>query len=424
MVQPPVMTPRNEYDFEPLLNIKGPRKYRKASYPVHYGIRHEITSGGRIYSFGLNGVLKSIRGTGDPWPPNEWLKRNASGRWIYYSTGRYSSVYDCLGEYYLPCTDPRTNSIFAEDPFKQPHVIEAMVSLKTLPGLIAAAALKEKDPAKRAFLISAERTLRREDTDGLNAITGSPVTVLPPDTRHVDYDVMPLIIADGCLFNCSFCSVKAGEPFRTRDFNDIASQAEGLRQFHGEDRANYNSLFIGQHDALNAGINRITFAAEQGLDTLGLGSSYMDGLNIFMFGSVDSLMNTSDRDFDIINGLPCYTYINIGLESADDETLRAIGKPLTSADILDAMKRMTDINRNHLNLEITANFLFGAFLPEGHEASILSIQRKVLDKRYDRGCLYLSYCNDGGTGMDLQKKFNRIKNNSLMPVYLYIIQGL
>ena len=36
-----------------------------------------------------------------------------------------------------------------------------------------------------------------ERSQKLSAITGGPVSVLPPDTRHVDYEIIPLIIADG-----------------------------------------------------------------------------------------------------------------------------------------------------------------------------------------------------------------------------------
>ena len=46
--------------------------------------------------------------------------------------------------------------------------------------------------------------------DQLHRLIGGQVTVLPPDTRHVDYEVIPIIVADGCLYHCGFCRVKTG----------------------------------------------------------------------------------------------------------------------------------------------------------------------------------------------------------------------
>ena len=58
-------------------------------------------------------------------------------------------------------------------------------------------------------------TLSRQ-TEKLHQIIGGPVSVLPPDTRHVDYEVIPLMIADGCLYHCDFCCVKSRLSFQRR----------------------------------------------------------------------------------------------------------------------------------------------------------------------------------------------------------------
>jgi tRNA A37 methylthiotransferase MiaB len=55
----------------------------------------------------------------------------------------------------------------------------------------------------------------------LHRLIGRRVTVLPPDTRHVDYEVIPLMVADGCLYKCGFCRVKSGQDFAPRAREDI-----------------------------------------------------------------------------------------------------------------------------------------------------------------------------------------------------------
>nr|CBX29241.1 hypothetical protein N47_J02220 [uncultured Desulfobacterium sp.] len=66
------------------------------------------------------------------------------------------------------------------------------------------------------------------DEPDIHSIIGSSISVLPPDTRHSDYDVIPVIIADGCIYNCNFCSVKSGEKINIRDEANISRQLNHL----------------------------------------------------------------------------------------------------------------------------------------------------------------------------------------------------
>ncbi len=99
-------------DLSIAVDQEGSREYAKVSYPLRYGRFSEIRTGDHIYRFNLNGEIKFIQGRGRAWPhPSEWLKRTAGNDWIYYSAGDYSSVYDFIGEYYLPCFSYPSNSI-------------------------------------------------------------------------------------------------------------------------------------------------------------------------------------------------------------------------------------------------------------------------------------------------------------------------
>jgi hypothetical protein len=122
----------------------------------------------------------------------------------------------------------------------------------------------------------------------LQALIGGPVTVLPPGTRHADYDVIPIAFADGCLYPCAFCAVKSEKTFRARSPDDVRGQIEGLRELYADDLRNRNSVLQAHHDALAAGKEPIEFAASQAHAVFELGASHMQGARLFLFGCADS----------------------------------------------------------------------------------------------------------------------------------------
>ena len=67
----------------------------------------------------------------------------------------------------------------------------------------------------------------------LTALLKGCVSVLPPDSRHVDYDCIPLNISDGCLYHCAFCRVKSNRGFHVRSSQDILEQLTKLKDFYG-----------------------------------------------------------------------------------------------------------------------------------------------------------------------------------------------
>ena len=87
--------------------------------------------------------------------------------------------------------------------------------------------------------------------------------------------------------------------FRVRSSQDILEQLTKLRDFYGPDLRNYNSLYLGQHDALNCGCDRIVWAALQAYELLDFERSYLEGCFLFLFGSVDSFLKSEDTSFSI-----------------------------------------------------------------------------------------------------------------------------
>lgn len=420
-------------DLDIVIEKWGSRDYAKVSYPLRYGCFSEIMAAEVTCQFGLNGELKFLQGRGRNWPhPAEWLKRSPGGDWVYYSAGEYREIFDLFGEYYVPRLSYPSNCIFRNNPFESDLVKSAVQAWESL-ALELKRLLPGTSPGRlRGFLeeVCAKDPaglLRRADR--LHALLGGRVSVLPPDTRHVDYDVIPIVVADGCLYHCAFCAVKSVQTFQPRSMKNIQDQIEGLRAFYGRDLKNYNSIFLAHHDALAAPKEKIEFAATRAYEALEIESSYMKGARLFLFGSADSLLASREDVFRMIRDLPFQTNINIGLESADPETLEALGKPITVRRVEEAFDRMLEINRDFPNIEVSANFVCGGRLPAGHLPSLVSLTRERLNRYWEKGALYLSPLVDGlplqgNDKRKLVRDFQQVKRLARLPVYLYLIQRL
>ena len=424
------------YQFDGLsiiLDKEGARDFSKVSYPIRYGRFAEIKTPDVILQFSLNGEIKHVQGRSASWPhPAEWLKRTVGNDWIYYSAGDYRDVYDLFGEYYLPCLSYPTNSILGGNPFDDPEVKSAMRSWQESERQIKMVISGNIPQSLRDFLNQVAendaKTLLLRSQE-LHDLIGGQVTVLPPDTRHVDYEVIPVIVADGCSYHCGFCRVKTGQDFAPRSRENILEQIKNLKRFYARDLPNYNAIFLGQHDALRVGQELLEFAAISAYELFKFGRSYMKGARLFLFGSADSMIHSEEALFESLNNLPFSVFLNIGLESADPTTLAVLKKPVGVETVRDAFARMLEINRRYERIEVTANFVSGEDLPPNHLTSILELTQNGLDRFYNKGSIYLSPLMDGeakngGRRRELLRDFNKVKTRSRLPTFLYLIQRL
>jgi len=415
-------------NIEITLDKKGANRYTKTSYPVRYGRCCEIKTAEYLFGYNLSGEIKTIRGLNSDWPhPAEWLKRTDANDWVFYSVGRYHRLFSFLGEYYLPCLSYPSNPLWEYNPFADLSVQKALAA-----SLRLAAELRPMRANGLARGISEflDRILRHDPytlgqkAERLHQIIGGPISVLPPDTRHADYEVIPLMVADGCLYHCDFCCVKSRRSFQRRSEANIRRQIRRLKTFYGGNLGNYNAVFLGNHDALAAGWDLIGMTAVEAYDAFDFGKSHIKNPALFLFGSVDSLLKVGDKLFEALNPLPFYTYINVGLESADAATLAQINKPIGLNKIKDAFQKMLDVNRRYLNIEMTANFLLGDRLAPDHYAALIELIRSYLDRFYSKGAIYLSPLKTSRNRAALLRRFVEIKNRSRLPTYLYLIQRL
>ncbi len=198
---------------------RGEHEYSKASYPVRTGIYTEIDTSEFTYHFNLNDEILRIIGKTADWPhPHEWLKRTVGNDWIYYSTGGYTGVFETTGEYYLPNLPYSTNNALGGRPFSNDHIRSATnqwhQNLETL-----RTAIQFPDRQVSRFLdaaIANSPEYLKKKSESFALCYGGPITVLPPDTRHVDYNVIPLNLSEGCLYKCRFCKVKNSKPFSVK----------------------------------------------------------------------------------------------------------------------------------------------------------------------------------------------------------------
>ena len=407
------------------LNCCGANEYTKVSFPVKYGIFSRIETRDYIFEFNLNHEIRHAKSKKKSWlHPSEWLKRTMGNDWVYYSTGGYSGVFEALGEYYLPNLLYPTNSLLGGRPFED-NEIDGIV--KNWHKIISQ--LPETDmPVEFSLWL---QSIRQQTPEGLQKkaqtlfdISGSRVTVMPPDARHVDYNIIPLTICDGCLYKCQFCKIKNKKKFSIRSKQDIDNQITWLKQLYSKDIVNFNAMFLGEHDALNSPCELILTTVQDAYDGFEFQSSYMKKNYLFMFGSVDSFLNAEKFFFEMLNGLPFQTFINLGLESYDQATLDLLGKPVTKKQVGHAFKKIQTINNTFSNIEITCNFVMDESLPDSHYEALITLIRKSVNRTKPKGCIYLSPLKFGCPSREVLYDFYKLKSLSRFPTFLYMIQRL
>ena len=408
------------------LHREGSRTFPKMSFPVFAGIYNEVETLGHIFHFNLNHELIRVRAKSKEWiHPHEWLRRSLGNDWVYYSTGGYTGVFEATGEYYLPNFNYPSNSILGGNPFKSATVSHLLTDWHSIlkREIATYPPTEEESPFIDSILHNAPAQLKAKAKD-FHKLIGGQISVLPPDARHVAYNVIPLMISRGCLYKCRFCKVKNKHPFTELDHSAIDQQISQLKLLYGADLINYNSIYLGEHDALKTKPSSIIYTIKRASSSLGLSASYLDGFNCFLFGSATSIVEASEGLFTELQSLPGKTYINVGLESPDQKTLDQLGKPISSRLVWEAFNRIMNINKSYSNIEITINLLMDSSLPAAHYQEVEKLVRDTQTYQQSKGAVYFSPLRFDQPSRSRLFEFNRLKLMSRFPTYLYIIQRL
>jgi hypothetical protein len=415
-------------DMEIIFDHAGRDDWGKFSFPVWYGIPIKINWRGYKYDFNLRGSLKRLAGRPSVWPdPQEVLKRTDGNNLIYYGTYGYESSYDLIKNYYVPFNGRHDCDIFSEKPLESIHVRQALDTFDRLveeAGRLAASVASNRVREFLNKLAVKDKVMLAREAEALHNIIGTSLPVLPPDTIDVDYEVIPLIITEGCTYNCHFCLFKTTDGFRVRSRQNIAAQIRALKHFYGDDLVNYNSLVLGQNNPLAAGEDILISTAEMAYDILNLSTSYHRGRpNLYLFGTVDSFLEADASLFDRMENLPYHTSINVGLESPDQETLVMLSKPLTAAKVKEAFQKMQKVNQGYLNIEVSCNFVLGRDLPHRNVEAIKTLLTGDT-AAMGKGVVYLSPLIGASHRRQIIQEFREIKIVSPIPVFIYLAQRL
>lgn len=406
------------------LHKQGSHSYKKMSFPVHCGIFSVVETENSIFHFNLNNEIIRARSKNRDWGhPHEWLKRTPGNDWIYYSTGGYTGVYEATGEYYLPNFQYPTNSILGGQPFSRNDVCEIIDSwYQEIHDCLRQTLHPRKEARFLEQILNISPADLQQKANTLFEIIGGRISVLPPDGRHTDYNFIPLTISEGCLYKCKFCKVKNSSLFSEKTRGEIRGQLKALKTLYGPEVKNQCSLFLGEHDALNASPQLILFSIEEAIKQFEFDQSFMRDKSVFFFGSVTSLLNAPKQLLKDLQLLPVKCYINIGMESADQSTLDKLGKPLTEKLIADAFRRAQEINDSYSTIEITCNFIMDNDLPKSHYPKTIDLLRDQQTRVRPKGTIYFSPLTFNQPSRARLFEFNRLKVLSRFPTYLYIIQ--
>ncbi len=416
----------SQHDFSLNLEKKSNTSYAKMSFPVHCGIYTILETDHYIFHFNLNHEIIRIKDKSGSWNhPHEWLQRTMGNDWVYYSTGGYTGVFEATGEYYLPNFQYSSNSVLGGNPFSSNAIRNTLDNwYSELESLVDTKSQSQEDITFLSLVLHNGPLQLSEKAKKFHDIIGGPISVLPPDARHVGYNLIPLMISRGCLYKCRFCKVKNKYAFKELEHKAIDLQIDQLRLLYGNDLINQNSIYLGEHDALNANAETILYGIEKAYTNLNLYESYLDGVNCFLFGSATSVLEASDKLFDDLQKLPGKTYINVGLESPDQETLDQLGKPISSALVWKAFMRIQALNKAYTNIEITTNLIMDESLPPNHYKEIEKLLRGTQTFQQNKGAIYFSPLRFDSPSRARLFEFNRLKLMSRYPTYLYIIQKL
>jgi len=123
---------------------------------------------------------------------------------------------------------------------------------------------------------------------------------------------------------------------------------------------------------------------------LGLGDGWVQGLEVFLFGSPQSLSAWQDDDLAALAGPETRIHLNIGLESLDQATLEQLKRPVDAATCLATLERLLRLSRSQPHIEASVNLLVGEGLPATHLPRMETVLRHLPARTPGQIRIYLS----------------------------------
>ena len=415
----------------------GDRSFHKAGTIDWLGKPILVLSDSYTFHFDLEGRIQRIDGFASPhsW---DWLQRTMANDWIYYykvwepgsslqpSGVIGDSVWAVNGRTDLPMLQghnglQRDYVEKALDAFDELiRSIQDWVNRKPEVYSESGQAAHTSDESRLWDFLGKAASHDREQlqtvADNLHRIHGR-MTVLPPDTIHVDYRILLIKVMDGCINACGFCMARGESEFAIRSKDDIDRQIDALAEVYGADLYNYNSVVFGECDALVSPSTE--YAANRAFDVFQCASSYHAGSNLFLFSTNKTLCEQPDSAFDMLEALPFENvYINVGWEAATDAALSHLRKQQTAQEVLVGMEKAGNINRKCKKVKISGNFITA----DGYPCDGIV---EAIRKAQFCGQLYLSPLHGACSTAQALRDLEDIRNaNPDVRVHLYTMQRM
>ncbi|MCX5757231.1 MAG: hypothetical protein NTU83_01735, partial [Candidatus Hydrogenedentes bacterium] len=218
----------------------GDRHFDKGGVISWLGKPVLIVSDSYTFHFDLAGRIQRIDGFASPhsW---DWLQRTMANDWIYYDKAWVpgglplpsaiigDSVWAINGRTDLPMLQGH-NGLQRDHVGKAFDAFDGLINsiqdlVKRKPEVYSESgeAADSIDTSRLwSFLNTAavnDRGQLQKVADRLHEIHGH-MTVLPPDTIHVDYRILLVKVMDGCSNACGFCMVRGESEFAVRSKSD------------------------------------------------------------------------------------------------------------------------------------------------------------------------------------------------------------
>jgi MoaA/NifB/PqqE/SkfB family radical SAM enzyme len=201
----------------------------------------------------------------------------------------------------------------------------------------------------------------------LKKIYPTPVSVIPPEVRPDRNPIFAVIqITQGCWIQdtrgpCRFCNSYRGIPYREKGIDELIDHIKKVKEFTGKGWNQVKKLFLSDADPLHTKID-----SEVYLKTLA--KEIPEAVWYEAFVSTPTILSKSESQWSNLKALGLKR-LYWGVESADDETLKLLGKPQTKEKLYEAAYRLKDAG---ISLAIIVLSGVGALTPNRTEAEVVS----------------------------------------------------
>jgi hypothetical protein len=200
-------------------------------------------------------------------------------------------------------------------------------------------------------------------------------------------EALPMEIARGCIFQCSFCAY----PLNGRKKLDYLKDPAILREQFEENYDKYKTTnYFFLDDTFNDSMQKLEILHSQVFSKLSFKIDFGSYMRL-------DLINAHRDSIDLLRDMGCKGMM-FGIESLNNDSLKSIGKGITKDKIRDTLQTIKDKIPDAL---IDSQFIVG--LPHDSEETVRSWIEEVCDPTYP-----LDFVRIGGLALNYNKLYANI----------------